>query len=360
LHDLKPLLDHLVERRGSDLHVKVGAQPFVRVDGRLENTPFDVVAAPEAEGMALSVLPKERTDEFMSSGEVDFAYSVTGVGRFRVNLHRQRGTVGLVVRRVASDMPTVESLALPSVVGRLAEERRGLVLVTGPAGAGKTTTIAAMLEHINESRSEHIVTIEDPIEFLFADKKAIISQREVGTDTPSYADGMRRVLRMDPNVVFVGELEDAETAWSALSAAETGHLVLSTMPTTTTTETIRRFLDLFPRHEQGRVRSAVAAALRGIVSLRLLERADGSGRVPAVEVLVGTTRMFDAIIDDDRALESVEDVIADGEYYGMQTFDQSLFGLFKNGLVSLRDALGAATHPHEFRIALRQAGLTDY
>jgi twitching motility protein PilT len=358
--DLNQMLQHLVERRGSDLHIKVGSPPHIRVDGRLEPAPFDPVTPSDAEHIALSILPKERTDDFIAASEVDFAHSVGGVGRFRVNVHRQRGTVGVVCRRVPSEVPSVEALSLPSVVGRLAELSSGLVLVTGPAGSGKTTTVAAVLEHVNERQRANIVTIEDPIEFLFTDKQAIVSQRELGTDASSYADAMRRVSRQDPDVVFVGEISDADTAWAALAAADMGQLVVSTLPTTNATETVRRVIELFPPHRQRQVRSLLATVLRGTVSLRLLERADGSGRVPAVEVLIGTGRVFDVIVDPDHATESLEDAVADGEYYGMQTFDQSLFGLYKNGLVSLRDALGAATHPHDFRVSLQQAGLPAF
>jgi twitching motility protein PilT len=356
--DLNELLRFLVEQRGSDLHVKVGSAPYIRVDGHLTPTPFDPVGPADTERMAFAIMPKERADEFIAASEADFAHSVGGLGRFRVNVFRQRGSVGLVFRRVLPGTPSFESLGLPPVVARLAEEPRGLVLVTGPTGSGKTTTIASMIEHINETKAVNVVTIEDPIEFLFQDKKSIVNQREIGTDTTDYAQAMRRVLRQDPDVIFVGEMRDPETVWAALAAAETGHLVLSTLHTTNATETVNRIVDFFPPYQHKQIRYSLAAALRGVVSQRLLERADGKGRIPAVEVLVMTGRVYDRVVDPDVGDETIEDLIADGEYYGMQTFDQSLFNLYKNGLVSLRDAMAVASHPHDFRIALQSAGLS--
>jgi twitching motility protein PilT len=302
-------------------------------------------------------MPKQRADEFIAVGEADFAYSVSGLGRFRVNVMRQRGSVGLVLRRVQQTIPSFEALGLPPAVRRLAENPRGLVLVTGPTGSGKTTTLACMIDHVNETMSRHIVTIEDPIEVLHPDKLSIVNQREIGTDTTDFASALRRVLRQDPDVILVGEMRDVETVRTALSAAETGHLVFSTLHTISATESINRVIDFFPPYEQRQVRMALAGALRGIVSQRLVERRDGEGRVPAVEVLVSTGRVFDKIANPDETHE-IEGIIADGEYYGMQTFDQSLFNLYKNGLVSLRDAMSVASHPHDFRIALQQAGLS--
>ncbi|MBW3667673.1 MAG: PilT/PilU family type 4a pilus ATPase [Actinobacteria bacterium] len=356
--DLNELLQYTVEQRGSDLHVKAGSPPHVRVDGHLIAAPFDRVTPADTERMAFQVMPKDRADEFVTTAEADFALSVSGLGRFRVNVFRQRGSVGLVFRRVLPGIPSFESLGLPSVVRRLAEEPRGLVLVTGPTGAGKTTTIAAMIDHINETQAVNVVTIEDPIEVLHVDKKAIVNQREIGTDTRDYSMAMKRVLRQDPDVIFIGEMRDPETVWAALAAAETGHLVLSTLHTTNAVETVNRIVDFFPPHQQKQIRLSMASSLRGVVSQRLLERADGKGRVPSVEVLVMTGRVFDRIVDPNQALnDSIENVIAEGEYYGMQTFDQSLFGLFKNGMVDLRSAMAAASNPHDFRIALQQAGL---
>jgi twitching motility protein PilT len=349
--DLDALLRDAVDQRASDLHVKVGSRPFLRIDGKLVETGFDVVAPADTERVAFAIMPKQRADEFLAVNEADFAYTVAGLGRFRVNVFRQRGSVGLVLRRVLPGIPSFEDLGLPPVVRRLAEEPRGLVLVTGPTGSGKTTTLAAMIDHINETQQRHIVTIEDPIEVLHADKQSIVNQREIGTDTEDFHSALKRVLRQDPDVILIGEMRDPDTVWAALAAAETGHLVFSTLHTISATDTINRIIDFFPSHQQRQVRMSVAGSLRGIVSQRLLERMDGGGRVPAIEVLVATGRVFDRIADPD-STHDIEQIIAEGEYYGMQTFDQSLLSLYKQGLVSRRDALATATQPHDLRLAI--------
>ena len=357
--ELNDLLRHAVEQRASDLHLKAGSRPFVRLDGHLQATDFDVLGPADTERIAYAILPPDRADEFVRTGEADFAYGsgeAGSAGRFRVNVFRQRGSVALVLRRVLPGTPSFDALGLPPAVRRLTEEPRGLVLVTGPTGSGKTTTIAAMIDQINESQHKHIVTIEDPIEVLHPDKRSIVNQREIGTDTADYHSALKRVLRQDPDVIFIGEMRDPETVGAALSAAGTGHLVLSTLHTMNATETINRIVEFFPPHQQRQVRMSVAGSLRGIVSQRLLERVDGKGRIPAIEVLVATGRVFDKIVNPDETHE-IEQIIAEGEYYGMQTFDQSLFGLYKNGLIGLRDALASASHPHDLRIALQQAGL---
>jgi twitching motility protein PilT len=356
--DLNELLRITIERGASDLHVKVGAPPFVRIDGRLDPLEMSDVSAEDTERIAFSIMPKERAEEFLTTQEADFAHGVSGLGRFRVNVFRQRGSVALVFRRVLAGTPDFASLGLPPVVPRLAEEPRGLVLVTGPTGSGKTTTLAAMIDHINSTQRRHIVTIEDPIEVLHQDKMSIVNQREVGTDTADFHAALKRVLRQDPDVILIGEMRDPETVWAALSAAETGHLVLSTLHTVNATETINRIIDFFPPFQQKQVRLTIAGSLRGIVSQRLLERADGKGRVSAVEVLVATGRVFDKIVDPDET-HALEEVIAEGEYYGMQTFDQCLLGLCKQGLATVRDALAASSHPHDLRLALKQEGLLD-
>ncbi|MCU1461944.1 MAG: Tfp pilus assembly protein pilus retraction ATPase PilT [Acidimicrobiales bacterium] len=353
--DFNELLAHVVEVRGSDLHIKVGSAPHVRVDGRLEVAPFDAATPADTERIAFALMPKERAEEFMARSDADFAHSVSGVGRFRVNVYRQRGSIGLVLRRVMPGVPTIESLGLPTAVRRLAEEQHGLILVTGPTSSGKTSTAAAILDHVNTSRAATIVTIEDPIEVLHADKQSLIIQREVGTDTADYTDAMQRVLRQDPDVIFVSELRDADIAWSALTAAQTGHLVIATMPTVNATETIDRLIDFFPPFQHRQVRQTLAATLRGIVSQRLLERADGRGRVAAMEILVATSRVHDSLADP--VAGDLEALMSEGEYHGMQTFDQSLFQLCKDGLVSMRDAAAAAIHPHDFQVAVQNAGL---
>jgi twitching motility protein PilT len=355
---LEELLRFLVERRGSDLHVKVGSPPRVRIDGHLQAVPFDAPTAADTERLAFAVLPPARADEFEATSEADFALDRPGLGRFRVNVYRQRGTVALVFRSVAPGIPSFGSLGLPPVVQRLADERRGLVLVTGPTGSGKTTTIASMLDHINTTRAVNIVTIEDPIEVLHPDKRSIVSQREIGSDTEGFAQAMRRVLRQDPDVIFVGEMRDPETVWAALAAAETGHLVLSTLHTADTIETVNRIVDFFPSHQHKQIRLTLATSLRGIVSQRLLERTDGEGRVPAVEVLVNTGRVFDRVVDPEAPGDSLAEIVAAGEYYGMQTFDQALLQLHAAGKVGLREAMAAATNPSDLRVAMQQAGLS--
>jgi len=350
--DLDHLLAYAVERGASDVHLKVGAPPFIRVDGRLERIDHASVSQVETERIAFAIMPKQRAEEFIATSDADFAYSVSGVGRFRVNAMRQRGSVGLVLRRVQSEIPSFEELGLPPVVRKLAEHERGLVLVTGPTGSGKTTTLGSMIDYINTSQHKHIVTIEDPIEILHPDKASIVNQREVGTDTSDFNAALKRVLRQDPDVILVGEMRDIETVKTALTAAETGHLVFSTLHTISATDSINRIIDFFPPHEQRQVRMSLAGSLRGIVSQRLVERRTG-GRVPAVEILVATGRIFDKIVNADETHE-IESIIAEGEYYGMQTFDQSLLSIYGEGLIDLREALAASTSPHDLRLMIEQ------
>jgi len=356
--DLDKLLRYAVERGASDIHLKVGSGPFLRVDGRLEQTDNEPVTPAETERIAFAIMPKLRADEFLATSEADFAYSVSGLGRFRCNVMRQRGSVGLVLRRVQLTIPSFEELGLPPVVKRMAENPRGLVLATGPTGSGKTTTLAAMIDQINERVARHIVTIEDPIEVLHRDKMSIVNQREVGTDTADFNSALKRVLRQDPDVILIGEMRDPETVATALTAAETGHLVLSTLHTINATESVNRIIDFFPPHQHRQIRMSLAGALRGIVSQRLVEKRGGVGRVPAVEVLVATGRVFDKIVNPEETYE-IEQVIAEGEYYGMQTFDQSLLGLYKRGEIDLREALTASTRPHDLRLMIEQHTMSE-
>ncbi len=360
--DVNGLLRHMVEVGASDLHLKAGNVPFVRIDGELGPTTFPPLSAYETAQAAEALMSDHKRREFTQTNEADLGHTMAGVGRFRVNVFRQRGVVGLAIRRVRSEVPTVAELLLPSVIEELSNAPRGLILMTGPTGTGKTTTIASMIGHINRTRRAHIVTIEDPIEVVHDDDRAIIQQREVGLDTESYAAALRHVVRQDPDVIFVGEIRDPESALSAIQAAETGHLVISTMHTIDSTETINRLLDLFPASHQREVRTSFAGALRGIVSQRLVPRADGKGRVPVVEVLVATGRIYDRIISPE-ATGELRDIIADGAYYGMQTFDQALVKLVQEGLVSEEDAKIASSNPHDFALALegtqnRGLGLT--
>jgi twitching motility protein PilT len=350
--EITELLRHAVEVGASDLHLKAGNVPFVRVDGELSPTEFEAMTAADTEAASLALMPEHKLRAFEETSEADFGYTLGGVGRFRVNVFRQRSMVGLAIRRVRSEVPTVAELMLPPVIAELSDSSRGLVLVTGPTGTGKTTTIASMVGHINRTRRAHIVTIEDPIEVVHHDERSIIQQREVGLDTDSYAAALRHVVRQDPDVIFVGEIRDPESALSAIQAAETGHLVISTMHTIDSTETINRLLDLFPAQQQREVRTSFAGALRGIVSQRLVKRSDGKGRVPVVEVLVSTGRVYDRIIDPDATIE-LHDIIAEGGFYGMQTFDHALVGLVEGGLVTEEDARSISTSPHDFVLALR-------
>ena len=351
------MLAHLNDLDGSDLHLAADSPPRIRVNSDLRLAPFPEVAAGELDALLEKVVPAERLAEFRRTGEADFSLTVKGLGRFRGNACRQRGTAAVVLRRVVPVAMTVEQLGLPPIVTRLASEQRGMVLVTGPTGVGKTTTLAAMIDHINNTRAAKIITIEDPVEIIHSDKRSVIWQREIGYDTEDYAQAMRRVLRQDPDVILIGEMRDAETVAAALGAAETGHLVLSTLHTTTATESINRIVDFFPSFQQRQIRLTLASVLKGVISQRLVPLADGSGRTPAVESMVVTGRIADRIIDPSVSGDSIEQQIADGDYHGMQTFDQSLFRLVQRGVVSLRDAMATATSPHDFRVALETAGV---
>jgi len=350
--DVRELLRFTVEQGASDLHLKSGNVPFIRVDGDLQPTSFPKLAPEDTEAAAGQLMPEHKKREFAFANEADLGHTEPGIGRFRINVYRQRGLVGLALRRVRSDIPTFEELRLPPVMRTLADSARGLILITGPTGTGKTTTIAAMIGHINNTRRAHIVTIEDPIEVVHEDNLSLIQQREIGLDTESYGSALKHVIRQDPDVIFVGEIRDPESALSAIQAAETGHLVISTLHTIDATETVNRVLDLFPPEQQKEVRTSFAGALRGIVSQRLVQRADGKGRVPAVEVLVNTGRVYERIIDPEATIDLIE-VISDGDFYGMQTFDQALVKLVSEGLVTEDDAKRAATNPHDFVLALR-------
>jgi twitching motility protein PilT len=353
-----PLLHALASTGGSDLHCKVGSAPRVRVDGRLRKLQVPELKPADTERMLEEVLPDDLVQIFRESHEADFAYSVAGVGRFRVNAYQARGTYGLVFRRVAVGAESLGSLGIPEVVGELALEPRGLVLVTGPTGSGKTTTLASMVDLINSYREVNIVTIEDPIEILHQDKKAIVSQREVRQDTADFTVALRAAMRQDPDVILVGEMRDVETVRAALSAAETGHLVLSTLHTIDAPETINRIVDFFPPHEQKQVRVALAQALRGIVSQRLVRRADGNGRRPAIEVMVNTGRTAEAILDPSEAPPMI-DLIREGDYYKMQTFDQHLFQLVRDDIITQDEAVSASTNPHDLLVELRSHGLVS-
>jgi len=350
------LLQYLLEERGSDLLVKVGSPPCLRRNGKLERTPLDALGPEEIEALASELLTPIKAAEFQETGETDLAHSVPGLGRFRVNVYRQRGSVSLAIRRVVPGAPAIADLGVPAVVTDLAESRDGLIIISGPAASGKTTTAAAMIDHINASQSRHIVTIEDPIEVLHADRTAIVSQREVGADTADVIDALRRVARQDADVIFISELNDPAAVSEALSVAAAGRLVLGIMNTLSVIDTLSWLVDRQEQHAQEHTRQLLARVLRGIVCQRLIDRADGRGRVVAVESLTGTPKVRDAIAAGaDSAL--VERLMSEGTYHGMATFDQALFNLFTEDLVTLDEALDRAAHPEDFRIAVQQAGL---
>jgi twitching motility protein PilT len=355
---LDDALRRMVDRGASDLHLKVPAHPMMRLNGVLEPIPDSEPLAPDVNERVLRDMLGEdavRHHEFSEQGEVDFAYSIPGVCRFRVNAFRQRGSVSIVCRAIPHQIRTVDELLLPPVVTELAEEERGIILVTGTTGSGKSTTLAAMIDQINTNEAKHIVTIEDPIEFLHRDKRSVINQREVGDDTMSFKRALRRVLRQDPDVILIGEMRDEETVHTALSAAETGHLVLSTLHTVDAPETVNRIIDFFPPHMHQQVRAMLAGTLKGVISQRLVRTSDGRGRVPTAEVLRMTGRVRDMIMNPEET-GKLTDAIAEGAYYGMQTFDQALLRHVQEGRVSMDDALKAATSPHDFKLLVSSDG----
>ncbi|HUB76617.1 MAG TPA: PilT/PilU family type 4a pilus ATPase [Solirubrobacteraceae bacterium] len=352
-HDLiGRLLRALIDAGGSDLCVKVGSRPVLRVHGKLRwvEGAADALAAQDTREILEAVLPEERREEFAAHHEADFAYSLPDLGtRFRVNAYVQRGCVSLVFRLVPEQIRSLAELGLPDIVRELAEEERGIVLVTGTTGSGKSTTLAAIIEHINNTAFRHVVTIEDPIEFVYRDKRSVIDQREIGSDTGSFDAALRRVLRQDPDVILIGEMRDELTVRTALAAAETGHLVLSTLHTLDAPESINRILDFFAPEQHLQARAMLAATLKGIISQRLVPRADGEGRVAICEVLTMTGRVHDLIRNPERD-GSLAQIVAQGEYYGMQSFDQALYAALVDGAITLDDALRYASQPHDLQL----------
>ena len=357
--NINDLLQIAVERKASDLHLKVGSHPIIRVDGELTPMPeFKKLMQEDTIAMAFSIMNARQKQRFKEEFELDIAYSVPGLGRFRCNVFQQRGVVGLVLRVIPARIQTVRELMLPPVLERICEERRGLILCTGTTGSGKSTTLAALIDYINSSRSEHILTVEDPIEFIHRDKKSILNQREVDVDTRQFATALRAALRQDPDVILVGEMRDYETIETALLAAETGHLVFSTLHTLDATETINRIISVFPPHHQKQIRIQLAQVLKAVISLRLVPRADGVGRVPAAEVLISTAYIRECIENKDKTKYIREQIALGTSQYGMQTFDQSLFQLYKSGLITLDEALKRATNPDEFRLKIQGVQFT--
>jgi twitching motility protein PilT len=356
MFDIDSALRTMVERGGSDLHAKVGVPPTVRLHGELAALEGYQPLKPEDTEHAFNDMAEVRSvTEFEECGEADFSYSISGLSRFRVNAFKQRGSISIVCRAIPFKIRSVDDLGLPPVVTKLAEEQRGIILVTGTTGSGKSTTLAAMIDHINRTRTDHIVTLEDPIEYLHEDKGSIVNQREVGSDTESFARAMRRVLRQDPDCILIGEMRDEETVRTALSAAETGHLVLSTVHTLDATETINRIVDFFPPHLQHQARVMLAATLKGAIAQRLVPDLTGDGRVPASEILVVTGRVKDLIMNPEET-GKITEVISEGEFYGMRTFDQSLLQYVMEGKVSEHVALEYASSPHDFKLMLAAGG----
>jgi twitching motility protein PilT len=352
--NLNDLLKTAIERKASDIHIKVGSTPVLRIDGEL--TPMiehKRLMSEDTIAIAFSMMNNFQKQKFKANNEVDMAYSVPGMGRFRVNIFQQRNTVAMVLRVIPHRIQTISELNLPPIIEKLSVMPRGLVLVTGTTGSGKTTTLAAMIDHINNNRTTNIITIEDPIEFLHKDKKSIINQREIGGDVKAFDSALRSSLRQDPDVILVGEMRDYETISTALLAAETGHFVMSTLHTVDATETINRIISVFPPHQQKQVRLQMAGVIKGIISQRLVVRADGKGRIPAVEVMIATNLIREYIVEKDKT-RLIHDAVAAGKsQYEMQTFDQSLMELYKRGLISYEEALKRSSNPDDFALKAR-------
>jgi twitching motility protein PilT len=358
--NFKLVLQEMIRRNGSDLHLKVGRPPTIRVDGELESIEHTSLRPEDLKTLAEQLMTPRQVKQFAEEKECDFAIGVPGIGRFRVNVYQQRGSLCYAMRAIPYQARTLNELNLPTVLEEIAMKPRGLVLVTGVTGSGKSTALAAMLQHVNENRHANVITIEDPIEFLHRDINCHINQREVGTDTSTFAQALRRVLRQDPDVILIGEIRDLETLDTALKAADTGHLVFSTLHTMDATQTINRVLSFYPPHQQAEVRFSLASALQAVVSLRLVPRADKAGRIPACEVLINTAAVRDNIRDMEKML-NIPDLIREGTaQYGMQSFDQSLMQHYSRGIISYESAVFYATSPAEFALRVQGvAGTSD-
>jgi twitching motility protein PilT len=355
---LNEILAIAVKARGSDIHIKTGLPPIVRIDGRLHPIPNAPRLTPDVvSAMAMAIMNERQKKHYEEHFEVDLAYGVAGLGRFRVSVYSQRGTVTMVLRAISIGIPSLDSLTLPPVLKKIALEERGLILVTGTTGSGKSTTLAAMIDYINENRTCNIITVEDPVEFLHRDKKSIISQREVGFDTQSFASALKGALRQDPDVILVGEMRDLETIETALTAAETGHLVMSTLHTLDAAETVNRIISVFPPFHQRQVRMQLSGIIKGVISQRLVPRADGKGRVPAVEIMIGTARVRECIDDEEKTKQIPEAITQGFVSYGMQSFDQSLMQLYSKKLISYEEALRQCSNPDDF--ALKISGVSS-
>ncbi len=354
--NLKQMLEIMLQKKASDLHLRMGLKPILRIDGTLNAIETNALTNEDIEQILDQIISENQKGRFLKTNEMDLALSVSKLGRFRINFYRQRGTIGIAIRAVNTQIPSFEELNLPPAMKTLADQRRGLIIITGTTGSGKSTTLAAMIEHINQNRAENILTIEDPIEYVYRDKKSIISQREVGGDTESFANALRHAFRQDPDVILIGEVRDLDTMSIALTAADTGHLVLTTLHTLNAIETISRIISFFPPHQHQQIRLLLAGTLKAIVCQRLLPRSDGPGRVPAVEALVSTGAVRDYIIDPLKTLLLIDLIESGAIQYGMQSFDQSIMKLYKAGLISYAEALAQTTSPDDFD--LRVKGIT--
>jgi len=363
--NLKNLLERMVKEESSDLHLKAGSPPVLRINGRLKVIKEEPLSPEELRKTAQQIMTKDQQEEFIRTKELDFAIGVSGLARFRVNVYMQRGSVAIAMRTIPPSIKRIDELNVPQVLKDIALKHRGLILCTGTTGSGKSTTLAAMIEHINENISKNVITIEDPIEFLFRDKKSVISQRELGMDTHSFANALKHVMRQDPDVILIGEIRDKDTMDVALKAADTGHLVLSTLHTLNASETINRIISFYPPHQQQHIRVLLSATMIGVISLRLLARADEKGRVPAVEIMIVTPTIKEYILDPVKTL-LIPTAIDEGSQYHMQSFDQSIMKLYSEGVISYEDAMANVTNPDEFNLKLRgikgtsEAGWTDF
>ena len=350
---LKQMLVEMLNRKASDLHIRVGIRPHLRVNGLLEQINTDPITIERMDKTVSQILNEKQQERFHRKHEIDLALSVAKLGRFRINLFRQRGTSGIAIRAVNTQVPNFDELHLPEIMKKLTSERRGLIVVTGTTGSGKSTTLASLIEDMNNNRSDNIITIEDPIEYIYRDKKCIIAQREVGGDTETFATALRHAFRQDPDTILIGEVRDLETISIALTAADTGHLVMTSLHTLNVVETITRIISFFPPHQHQQIRLLLAGTLKAIICQRLLRRADAPGRVPAVEVMVASGAIRECIIDPDKTINIPDFIEQGGTQYGMQTFDQSIMKLHKDGLVSFEEAMANATNPDDFDLRLK-------
>jgi len=354
---LNEMFRSLIDRQGSDIHLKVGCKPIFRIHGKIVEWGNSVLLMDDLISIANALMGEFEKENFKKEKEVDFGFGVSGIGRFRVNIFNQRGTIAIAIRAIPIEIKSIEELHLPDILKDVSAATRGLILVTGTVGSGKSTTIAAMLDHINSTRRENIITIEDPIEFLYKDKKSIIHQREVGSDTKSYSGSLRYLLRQDPDVIMIGEIRDAESMYTAIRAANTGHLVFTTLHTTDAVQTISRILSFFPADNQNEIRSLLAATLKSVVSQRLIPTSDGNGRVAATEILISNEFIKECLVDTKKTVD-IKDAIEKGEsMYGMHTFDQSIHKLYSQGFISYKDAIKNATTPADFERIVR--GMED-